>query len=142
MRGQKLPDRDHIARLCPPKTAPNGIITGAAFLLKPEEDGLSVNWLEFLNCSCREDEIKELRRIYKRKFNRVSKASRIAVLNVGTTCNTVFEQSPDNRRIVVHHQPDLPNDPSHSEVFNLRDDDELIAELIRRTVQENHPAIN
>ena len=141
MRGQKLPDGDHIARLCPPKTTPNGIITGAAFLLKTNEDGLSVNWLEFLKCSCREDEIKEVREIYSRKLH-VKKASRIAVLNVGITCNTVFEQSPDNRRIVVYHQPDLPDDPSHSEVLNLRDDDELIAELIQRTVQENYPAIN
>jgi len=140
MRGQRLPDRDHIARLCPPKTAPNGIITGAAFLLKPNEDGLSVNWLEFLNCSCRDNEIKEIRGIYTRKFNRVPKAARIAVLNVGTMCNTVFEQSPDNRRVVVYHKPDLPDDPSHSEVFNLRDDNELIAELILRTVLEDYPA--
>jgi hypothetical protein len=139
MRGQKLPDQDHISRLCPPKTAPNGVITAAAFLLKLEEESLSVNWLEVLNCSCREDEIKEIRQIYSRKFRRVAKASRIAVLNVGTMCNTVFEQSSDNRRIVVHHQPEPPIDPSHSEVFNLREDNELIAEVILRTILENHP---
>ena len=142
MRGQELPDQDHISRLCTPKTAPHGIITATAFLLKPEEEGLSVNWLEFLNCSCREDEIRKIRQIYSRKFRRVSKASRIAVLNIEKMCNTVFEQSQDHRRIVVHHQPEPPIDLSHSEVFNLREDNLLIAELILRTVQENHPASN
>ena len=141
MKDQKLPGQDHISRLCPPKTAPNGEITGAAFLLKRNEDSLSVNWLEFLNCSCREDEIREIKRIYSKKLH-VAKASRIAVLNVGMMCKAVFEQSPDHRRIAVSHQPDLPDDPSHSEISNLRDDNEVIAELIVRTVQENHPAIN
>jgi hypothetical protein len=138
MRGQKLPDQDHISRLCPPQTAPNGIITAAAFLLKLEEEGLSVNWLEVLNCSCREDEIREIKQTYSKKL-KVSKNSRIAVLNVGIMCNTVFEQSSDNRRIVVHHQPEPTIDPSHSEVFNLREDNELIAEVILRTILENHP---
>ena len=138
MRGQKLPDQDHISRFCPPKTAPNGIITAAAFLLRPEEEGLSVNWLEFLKCLCRKDEIREIKQTYSRKL-KVSKNSRIAVLNVGTMCNTVFEQSSDNRRIVVHHQPEPPIDPSHSEVFNLREDNQLIAEVILRTILENHP---
>lgn len=138
MRGQKLPDQDHISRFCPPKTAPNGIITAAAFLLRPEEEGLSVNWLEVLKCLCREDEIREIKQTYTRKL-KVSKNSRIAVLNVGIMCNTVFEQSPDNRRILVRHQPEPDIDPSHSEVFNLREDDELIAEVILRTILENHP---
>ena len=138
MRGQKLPDQDHISRFCPPKTAPNGIITAAAFLLRPEEEGLSVNWLEFLKCLCRKDEIRKIKQTYSRKL-KVSKNSRIAVLNVGTMCNTVFEQSSDNRRIVVHHQPEPPIDPSHSEVFNLREDNQLIAEVILRTILENHP---
>ena len=138
MRGQKLPDQDHISRFCPPKTAPNGVITATAFLLRPEDEGLSVNWLEVLKCLCRGDEIKEIKQTYSRKL-KISKNSRIAVLNVGIMCNTVFEQSPDNRRISVRHQPEPDIDPSHSEVFNLREDNELIAEVILRTILENHP---
>ena len=67
MRGDPLPDSNHIARYCKPTQAPDGQIQATAFMLKsPEgspEESLSVNWLECLNCSRREHEITEIRNI-------------------------------------------------------------------------------
>ena len=51
----------------------------------------------------------------------------------------VLQESPDARNLVVFHDPQL-NDPSHSGISNLKEDDELIAELIHETILETHPA--
>ncbi len=138
MKGDTIPDQDHVARLCKPSQAPEEQIQPTAFLLKTEEEYLSVNWLEFLNCSCRESEINELRQLYSRKFSRVGAGARIAVLNVGKICEIVRTERPDNRELKVLHKPELlADDPSlkvddlsHSGIYNLNEDNHLIAELI------------
>ena len=64
MKGDKIPDQDHVARLCWPSKIENGEIQATAFHLKLGEDSLSVNWLEYFNCLNRESEISELRQAY------------------------------------------------------------------------------
>ena len=141
MRGDKIPDPDHIARFCRPMQAPEGQIQATAFMLRSDEEYLSVNWLEYLNCSNRDHEINEIRNIYSEKFN-VGARAKIAVLNVGEVREKVLTESPDKQNIEVLHDP-IENDlydPSHSGIYNLKQDDELIAELILETVHENYPA--
>lgn len=140
MKGDKIPDGDHIGRYCAPKTAPDGQIQATAFMLRPEEESLSVNWLEILNCSNRENKIAELRNIYSKKLN-VGLRARIAVLNVGEVREKVLAESQDSRNLEVLHDPS-EDDPSHSGVYNLRPDGELIAELILQAVCETYPARN
>jgi hypothetical protein len=72
----------------------------------------------------------------------VSPRGRISVLNVGQVRETVRLGSNDNRELSVVHQPktERVNDPSHSEIENLKPDQELIAELVLRAVLEHHPA--
>jgi hypothetical protein len=151
MKGDTIPDQDHVARLCNPNQAPEGQIQPSAFMLKSEEEYLSVNWLEFLNCSCRESEINELRQLYSRKFSRVGAGARIAVLNVGKICEIVRTERPDNRELKVLHKPELlADDPSlkvddlsHSGIYNLNEDNHLIAELIVEEVlseSDTYPA--
>ncbi len=70
MKGDILPDTDHVTRHCRPKQVENGEIQGSAFMLRKDELGLSVDWLEKLNCSNREDEIAEIRNVYYSRFNR------------------------------------------------------------------------
>ncbi|MBI5902074.1 MAG: hypothetical protein HZB84_01130 [Deltaproteobacteria bacterium] len=107
-------------------------------MVKKGEESLSVNWLESLNCSSREQEITELRRILARKLD-VKSSAKIAVLNVGAVRKKVLTESSDRRNIEVLHDP-TPVDQSHSGIYNLKHDDEEIAELILETVNESYVA--
>jgi len=117
----------------------DGQIQATAFMLRSDEEYLSVNWLEFLNCSSREHEINEIRNIYSATFT-VGARAKIAVLNAGEVREKVLKESPDKRNIEVLHDPIVDDDPSHSGIYHLKQDDELIAELILETVHETHPA--
>ncbi len=138
MKGDRISDENHIARYCKPTQAPDGQIQATAFMLRAGEESLSVNCLEFLNCSTRQSEIESLRRLYSAKL-KVRGNARIAVLNSGEVRHTVKTESPDSRNLKILHDP-LCGDPSHSGIYNLREDDELIAELILQTVQEIYGA--
>ncbi|MBU1206812.1 MAG: hypothetical protein KKH04_07795 [Proteobacteria bacterium] len=128
MKGDKIPDQHHIARYCKPTHAPDGQIQATAFMLRLGEENLSINCLELLNCSGRENEVAQLQTIYATKLS-VGARAKIAVLNVGEVRNHVLDESPDRRNLKVLHDPQS-EDPSHSGIYNLREDDELIAELI------------
>jgi hypothetical protein len=69
----------------------------------------------------------------------VGALAKIAVLNVGEVRQKVLMGSPDNRELEFLHDPE-DNDLSHSGIYKLKYEDELIAELICETVQEIHPA--
>lgn len=138
MKGDKIPDSDHIGRYCKPSAVDNGQIQATAFMLRGDEESLSVNWLEFLNCSNREQEVAELRKIYTSKLSLGARA-KIAILNVGEVRKKVFTESLDRRNLEVIHDP-LIDDPSHSGIYNLKHDDELIAELVLETVKETYSA--
>ena len=138
MKGETIPDQNHIARFCRPMQAPEGQIQATAFMLRADDESLSVNWLEFLDCSNRENEITKMRTIYSETFT-VGARARIAILNVGEVRKKVLTESQDGRNLEVLHTP-LMNDPSHSGIYNLKQDDELIAELILETVRESYSA--
>src|SRR3990167_699810 len=138
MKGDKIPDQNHIARYCKPTQVSDGQIQATAFMLRTGEESLSVNWLEFLNCSSRESEITEIRNLYSSKLS-VGASAKIAVLNVGEVRQKVLTESPDGRNLVIIHYP-LIDDPSHSGIDNLKQNDELIAELILETVREAYSA--
>ena len=140
MKGQAVPDSDHVARYCRPSTMQNGEISPTAFMVRETEQYLSVNWLEQLKRSDRASQISGLQKLYLKKFNRVSASARIAILNVGTLRSKVADESPDRRLLRVVHEPEEPDDPSHSGIYEIHHDDEIIAELIAQTVMETHPA--
>ncbi len=141
MKGDTIPDNNHIARLCLPKHVDNEQIQATAFQLRPpNEPFLSVNWLEFLNCQSRESEIEEIQKVYCAKLD-VRPRAKIAVLNVGDVRNKVLTESQDRRNLEVLHDPEEPVDPSHSGIYNLKQNDEIeIAELILETVRESYSA--
>ncbi len=138
MKCEAIPDQSHIARFCRPMQVHDGQIQATAFMLRADEESLSVNWLEFLNCSNRESEITKIRKIYSNKFT-VGARAKMAILNVGEVRKKVLTESPDGRNLEVLHAP-LGNDQSHSEIYNLKQDEELIAELILETVRESYDA--
>jgi len=125
-----VPDSDHIARYCKPMAIEDGRLLPTAFMLRPEEEYLSVNWLEYLNCSNRESEIQGVLAAYSAKQFKPKASSKIAVLNVGKVRQAVRLESSDGRNLRILHKPSLPYDPSHSGVHNISPDNELIAEII------------
>ena len=130
----KLPTEDHIARYCSAIYTNEGEIMATAFMLKPTEDYLSVNWIEHLKCINRENEIAMLRNIYKTK-NLKGKAAKIGVMKVGDVLDRII---PRNPKIEIRHNP-APPDLSHSGIFNLEHDDLAVAELIRQTLLQTYP---
>lgn len=140
MKGDVIPDPDHVARHCKTTTASDGEIQATAFMLREGEQSLSVNWLEELKRSDRASQIRDLQDLYARKMTRVGAGARIAILNVGTVRARVEQESPDRIAVRVLHEPE-DDDPSHSGIYGIPyDDRQFVAELIAQVVLENHPA--
>ena len=78
-------------------------------------------------------------KLYTKKL-KVGATARIAILNVGTLRTKVERESPDSRLLRVLHEPEEPDDLSHAGVYEIRYDDEIIAELIAQLVLEKYPA--
>lgn len=133
MKGDQIPDSDHIARYCGGSSvASDGSVNRMAFRIRNGEEYLSVNWLEFLEKNTREEEIAEVRNVLQKKLTLGSR-SRIAVANVGPLINHIREE----RVLKVQHEPDL-DDPSHSGIFGYGIDDDLIAFMIAEVFQETY----
>ena len=137
MKDDIIPDQHHVARLCFKKTIQDGKLTATAFLPRPGENYLSVNWLEYLKCKGRTEEIVSIRETYNSKFDKLKNEARIAVLNVGVTREKVQSDSSDNRSLDFSHVPGI-DDVSHSGIFNFENKDLEIAQLIRSTVEQNN----
>jgi hypothetical protein len=139
MKGQAIPDSDHVGRYCKASTVENGEISAAAFMMRETEEYLSVNWLEVLKSPSRASQIRDLQELYTKKL-KVGATARIAILNVGTLRGKVERESPDSRLLRVLHEPEEPDDPSHAGIYEIPHDDEIIAELIAQVVLEKYPA--
>jgi hypothetical protein len=141
VKGDPLPDQDHISRYCSGiRITEDGRVTAAAFQLRTVDEYLSVNWLEFLGQPNREAEIKVIRGILDSKISLGAKA-KIAVLDVGKMRDYIRQNSPTELEVRVLHQPE-PIDPSHSGIFDVPHDDDFIPELIAGVIQETHFAKN
>lgn len=136
MKGDRIPDSDHISRYCGASSIESdGTVNGTAFRIREGEEYLSVNWLEFLGKSSRDEEIAEIQNILRKKL-RLGSRSKIAVAEVGTLINHVQEE----RRLRIEHEPELPDDPSHSGIYGYAIEDDLIADIIAEVFQETYPA--
>lgn len=136
MSGRPLPDQDHIARYCKPKTLnENGRPSRTAFMLKPDEDYLSVNWLEYFGEIEREEQLNKIRRHIQLSL---ASTGKLAVLNVGKTLKHVHINS-GMTDVSVLHEP-TSEDPSHSGIHGYGYEDDLIADLIAEVVLEICPA--
>ncbi len=138
MKGDRIPNQDNIARFCRPMQVYEGQVQSTAFMVREGELSLSVDWLEALNCPSREEAVTKIRKVYDSRL-RVGAQAKIAILNAGKVCEKVQAESPDERKLDILHDP-FDGDISHSGIYNLRADDELIAELILETVSETHQA--
>jgi len=143
MKGEAVPDEDHIARQCGGATVnEDGSIDGSAFRLKKKagvwEEYLSVNWLEHLEPEDRQRQLERLRAVFIAKGRTLGAQSKFAVHQVGPLRDHVRSNSPDNRALDVVHEP-FDDDESHSGVYGLEAEDDLISDRIAECVQEIHP---
>ena len=113
MKGQDLPASDQFARYVKPTMIEaDGSADGADFMLRatrPEETGLSVNWLEAFGRD-KAGQLNEVRRLIRL---RVRPSGRFAELNVGTVMRVVSEEL-DTLRIVHGNEVNLPHGDSHT----------------------------
>ena len=137
MKGDPLPNTDHVARFCDRKyITENNNVGPGAFMLRKDEEYLSVQWLENLGIETANEKMKELKQIFA-KYLKIRPPAQIAIINVGHTCGYVAGESEYLIRIL--HQPE-PNNNAHSGIFDTMQNDEEIAELIRQTILEIYPA--
>ena len=137
MKGDIIPDRDHVSRYAKKTTIVNDRITGAAFSLRPElgEKYLSVNWLEYFVKGDLEKAVKSVRQTFIDKKFTLTAGARFVVLNVLKVREHVKKETPDNINLSILHEPSF-SDPSHSGIFGIPKNDMLVEELIAETINE------
>lgn len=121
MKGDIVPDTDHVTRLCGgAQINEDGLPEATAFLLRVGEEFLSVNWLEHLSLANRDEEIAEVLRVLGTK-RKVGATAKLALLNVGAARIAVREGTDNALEITCLHEPENepPIDASHSGFYNL-----------------------
>jgi hypothetical protein len=134
MRGDQLPYQDHISRYCAPKTLADGQPTGTSFMLRQDEEYLSVNWLEYFDHIGMSAQINQIREHIELSL---ASSGLFAVLNIGETIDYI--QSNSEKHLAILYEP-TSGDPSHSGIYDYRHEDDLVADLIAEIVIETHPS--
>ena len=134
-------NNDHLSRYCKPTAVGrDGLPTSAAFELRPNEEYLSVNWLEYVDSSSLETAVMRVRRAFIRKEYRLRRNGRFAVVGVGAARTAVKETVGRLGR--VEHLP-FDTDKSHAGLFGYTSDDLAVAVELRALVQceDVYPAL-
>ena len=144
MNGNDLPDDAHVVRYVKPTSRhEDGSVDGSAFCLRPSDNGLSVNWLEYFSDLTKAQQLDEVRRLSRLTMRR---RGCLAELGVGAT----KQYSPELTALRFVRKPlaaenGYEADPSHSEITELPRGDSpqaaLIGDLIAECIQAIHPAI-
>ena len=113
----------------------------AAFELKPGEDHLSVNWLEYFDSPDVGAAVEHVRETFRSKRYRFRPNGRFAVIGVGAAKNAVTEVVGRPGR--VEHLP-LDNDESHAGLSGYTVGDLAVAVELRALVRREHvhPALS
>lgn len=141
--GSQLSDENCVVRYVRPGLVrDDGSVDGGAFRLRANEDGLSVNWLEYFEDQTRLDQLKRIRRLLRIT---PSRNGLFVELNVGKTKREIrsyaelrFECRP------LKAKGDCPEDPSHCEILGLPKDSPqaaLVADKIADIVTKMYPAV-
>lgn len=144
MMDEIIPDEHNVSRYCPAKKLNDDLTrpTPAAFLPRPGEPYLSVNWLEFFQLPFVAEQLAKVRQALKSKLE-LRRSARLAVLGVGPAKRMVATQNINGPDVEFRHRPDEPDpDPSHAGIFNVAGAEDLrIAAALADAVHDIHPAI-
>lgn len=139
--GSNIPGNNHVSRLCgATRCDENGRPVGDAFMLRPNEPYLSVNWLENTGELPRSQQLKIIRTHLTNKDIKLPANARLAVLHLQTMFDHIKLSTPDSRRLTAHHEPELPHDPSHSGIYGYSAEDQLIADLMAEILSDHYTA--
>ena len=110
-----------------------------AFLPRPTEEFVSVNWLEHLGSRNLAIALEKVRTRFQSRSYGLRKNGRFVVLGVG---RSKASAAAIQRQIHFRHLP-LQNDDSHAGIIGIGEDDLAIATEIARLVgpADVHPAI-
>ncbi len=141
MKGDAIPDQDHVTRLCGGShLREDGTIAPTALCLRQGEIYLSVNWLECLELPSRDLQVAEVGRVLagKRSFGSMAK---LAVLNVGDIHTAHVVVGNAFTALEVRHEPEIePPDVSHSGIHGIRTIDLLLHDHLAKIVLDALPA--
>lgn len=91
-----IPDTDHVARHCPPGKCEEDMAGMDAFLLRPDEPYLSVDWLERTGKSELVDQLTVIVKTLQKRGRTVKTTDGLARLNVGTSIDNVLTNTGAN----------------------------------------------
>jgi hypothetical protein len=149
MRGDFLPNDDNVVHYVRPGLIEDREVDGGAFVLREGESALSVNWLDYFKNRSKEQQLREVRRLFRL---RVRSNGRFAELNVGQTKLFLIDKIQDLRFV----ENPLPEDPingydadnSHALIEGLPNPNDLpeyaklVGDMIAECVLKPlHPAI-
>ena len=147
MKGEELSSKDHIVRYVKPSNMHEERVDGSEFQLsseRPDEKGVSVNWLEYYAGYTKEEQLAEVRRVIPVTLR---KNGRFAELNVGKIKRHLAEEFFPLRIIHVPlgAEGERKANPSHSEIRGLPEPGsnqaEIIGDMIAECICDLHLAI-
>jgi len=130
-----IPDSDHVLRYCRPSNIVDGKISPGAFAIRPGEQSLSVNWLEFFGKETPiTHQIEKIRQAMSAKLA-LKRSGRFARINAGSAREKIAE-------LAIKHLP-TPKNRSHAGIFYPGGDNEETAlELANLVKPENVFPVN
>ena len=148
MHANDLPDEANVVRyIKPTRVFEDGSVDGSEFCLRahrPDDTGVSVNWLECFGDLSKAEQLDEVRRLSRLDMR---KSGRLAELNVGATKHYLRDELDVPRFI---HTPlpaegDYEADSSHSEIVGLPPGNSpqaaLIGDMIAECIKAIHQAV-
>lgn len=131
----ELPTEQHVARHCRPRDfGTTGLLLDSAFELRPGEEYLSTNWLEYFHDSDRQSQIAGVQQALVDKGFRVRRTASFAVLNVATSIASCRDILSVAIQFVVLGEA---HDPSHTGIYGYTAQDSAVAALLATLVVPN-----
>ena len=127
------------------KSAEGNIVDGSELIPRPNEEYMSVNWLEYDGDKDFDTCLKKIMAIYEKKMSVTSQW--LPVLNVKKAIDYIKAGTVDKRILEFLYKPEFKSecgydDPSHSGVYGFTCEDELIGDLMMDIVEPLQKAKN
>ena len=146
MTVSEIPDSNNVVRYVGFRGIRGATVDGNQFCRRPNEDGLSVNWLEKFSHLPKDAQIAKVRHVVHLELGQKAV---FAELNIDEVKQYLQDELPD---IQFVSDPLPANDrfpyvdPSHTQIMGLPSADEeeqalLIGDMIAKRVKALHPAI-